>query len=74
MRGILMLTQAEVNRLRRNRRYLIFTIGLPVNFLATKLCERIVLEFEVHLCTHRIHPGETIDLGHKLIMRRILRL
>jgi ABC-2 type transport system permease protein len=30
MRGILLLTQAEVNRLRRNRRYLIFTIGLPV--------------------------------------------
>jgi ABC-2 type transport system permease protein len=30
MRGILMLTQAEVNRLRRNRRYLLFTIGLPV--------------------------------------------
>src|ERR1700716_2782004 len=30
MRGILMLTQAEINRLRRNRRYLIFTVGLPV--------------------------------------------
>jgi ABC-2 type transport system permease protein len=30
MRGILLLTQAEVNRLRRNRRYLIFTIALPV--------------------------------------------
>jgi len=30
MRGILLLTQAEINRLRRNRRYLIFTIGLPV--------------------------------------------
>jgi ABC-2 type transport system permease protein len=30
MRGILLLTQAEVNRLRRNRRYLLFTIGLPV--------------------------------------------
>jgi ABC-2 type transport system permease protein len=30
MRGILLLTQAEINRLRRNRRYLIFTVGLPV--------------------------------------------
>ncbi len=30
MRGILLLTQAEVNRLRRNRRYLLFTIALPV--------------------------------------------
>jgi ABC-2 type transport system permease protein len=30
MRGILLLTQAEINRLRRNRRYLIFTIGFPV--------------------------------------------
>jgi ABC-2 type transport system permease protein len=30
MRGILMLTQAEINRLRRNRRYLIFTVGFPV--------------------------------------------
>src|ERR1700730_5528450 len=30
MRGILMLTQAEINRLRRHRRYLIFTVGLPV--------------------------------------------
>ncbi len=30
MRGILMLTQAEIGRLRRNKRYLLFTIGLPV--------------------------------------------
>jgi ABC-2 type transport system permease protein len=30
MRGILLLTQAEVNRLRRNGRYLIFTLGFPV--------------------------------------------
>lgn len=30
MRGIMMLTQAEISRLRRNRRYLIFTLGLPV--------------------------------------------
>jgi ABC-2 type transport system permease protein len=30
MRGILLLTQAEISRLRRNRRYLIFTVGLPV--------------------------------------------
>ena len=30
MRGILMLTRAEINRLRRNRRYLLFTVGLPV--------------------------------------------
>ncbi|MGH3248505.1 MAG: ABC transporter permease [Trebonia sp.] len=30
MRGILMLTQAEVNRLRRNKRYFFFTLGLPV--------------------------------------------
>src|SRR6202034_2019534 len=30
MRGILMLTRAEIHRLRRNRRYLIFTVGLPV--------------------------------------------
>src|SRR3984957_12036799 len=30
MHGILLLTQAEVNRLRRNRRYFIFTIAFPV--------------------------------------------
>jgi ABC-2 type transport system permease protein len=30
MGGILLLTQTEINRLRRNRRYLIFTVGLPV--------------------------------------------
>jgi ABC-2 type transport system ATP-binding protein len=30
MRGILLLTQADINRLRRNRRYLLFTVGLPV--------------------------------------------
>lgn len=30
MRGIVLLTQAEISRLRRNRRYLIFTVGLPV--------------------------------------------
>jgi ABC-2 type transport system permease protein len=30
MRGILLLTQAEISRLRRNRRYLIFTVGMPV--------------------------------------------
>jgi ABC-2 type transport system permease protein len=30
MQGILLLTRAEINRLRRNRRYLIFTVGLPV--------------------------------------------
>jgi ABC-2 type transport system permease protein len=30
MRGILLLTQAEISRLRRNKRYLLFTIGLPV--------------------------------------------
>lgn len=30
MRGTLMLTQAEINRLRRNKRYLLFTLGLPV--------------------------------------------
>jgi ABC-2 type transport system permease protein len=30
MRGILLLTRTEINRLRRNRRYLIFTVGLPV--------------------------------------------
>jgi ABC-2 type transport system permease protein len=30
MRGILLLTQAEINRLRRNRRYFIFTVGMPV--------------------------------------------
>jgi len=30
MRGILLLTQAEISRLRRNRRYLLFTVGLPV--------------------------------------------
>src|ERR1700743_1051738 len=29
MHGILLLTQAEINRLRRNRRYLIFTIAFP---------------------------------------------
>jgi ABC-2 type transport system permease protein len=30
MKGILLLTQAEINRLRRNRRYFIFTLALPV--------------------------------------------
>jgi ABC-2 type transport system permease protein len=30
MRGILLLTQAEINRLRRNKRYFFFTLGLPV--------------------------------------------
>jgi ABC-2 type transport system permease protein len=30
MRGILLLTRAEINRLRNNRRYLLFTVGLPV--------------------------------------------
>jgi ABC-2 type transport system permease protein len=30
MRGILLLTRAEISRLRRNRRYMIFTIGMPV--------------------------------------------
>jgi ABC-2 type transport system permease protein len=30
MRGILMLSRAEIGRLRRNRRYLIFTVALPV--------------------------------------------
>jgi ABC-2 type transport system permease protein len=30
MHGILLLTQAEINRLRRNRRYFIFTIAFPV--------------------------------------------
>jgi ABC-2 type transport system permease protein len=30
MHGILLLTQAEINRVRRNRRYLIFTVALPV--------------------------------------------
>ena len=30
MQGILLLTRAEINRLRRNKRYLLFTVGLPV--------------------------------------------
>jgi len=30
MKGILLLTRAELNRLRRNRRYFIFTLALPV--------------------------------------------
>jgi ABC-2 type transport system permease protein len=30
MQGTLLLTRAEINRLRRNRRYLIFTLALPV--------------------------------------------
>jgi ABC-2 type transport system permease protein len=30
MKGILLLTQAEINRLRRNKRYFIFTLALPV--------------------------------------------
>jgi ABC-2 type transport system permease protein len=30
MHGILLLTRAEINRLRRNRRYFFFTIGFPV--------------------------------------------
>lgn len=32
MNGTIALVQAEINRFRRNRRYLIFTIGLPVMF------------------------------------------
>ena len=30
MRSILLLTRAEIHRLRRNKRYLLFTVGLPV--------------------------------------------
>jgi ABC-2 type transport system permease protein len=30
MQGILLLTRTEINRLRRNKRYLLFTIALPV--------------------------------------------
>lgn len=30
MHGTLMLTRAEIDRLRRNRRYMLFTVGLPV--------------------------------------------
>ena len=30
MRSILLLTRAEISRLRRNKRYLLFTVGLPV--------------------------------------------
>jgi ABC-2 type transport system permease protein len=30
MKGILLLTRAELNRLRRNRRYFLFTLALPV--------------------------------------------
>jgi ABC-2 type transport system permease protein len=30
MKGILLLTQAEINRLRRNKRYFLFTLALPV--------------------------------------------
>jgi ABC-2 type transport system permease protein len=30
MHGILLLTRAEISRLRRNKRYLLFTVGLPV--------------------------------------------
>jgi len=30
MQGILLLTRAEISRLRRNKRYLLFTVGLPV--------------------------------------------
>ena len=30
MKGILLLTRAEISRLRRNRRYFLFTLGLPV--------------------------------------------
>jgi ABC-2 type transport system permease protein len=30
MHGILLLTKAEISRLRRNKRYLLFTVGLPV--------------------------------------------
>jgi len=30
MGGILLLTRTEINRLRRNRRYLLFTVGLPI--------------------------------------------
>jgi ABC-2 type transport system permease protein len=30
MKGILLLTRAEINRLRRNKRYFIFTLALPV--------------------------------------------
>jgi ABC-2 type transport system permease protein len=30
MRGVLLLTRAEINRLRRNKRYLFFTVAFPV--------------------------------------------
>jgi ABC-2 type transport system permease protein len=30
VQGILLLTRTEINRLRRNKRYLLFTVGLPV--------------------------------------------
>src|SRR6201992_2046538 len=30
MEGILLLTRTEIHRLRRNRRYFLFTLGLPV--------------------------------------------
>jgi ABC-2 type transport system permease protein len=30
MKGILLLTRAEINRLRRNKRYFLFTIALPI--------------------------------------------
>ncbi len=32
MGGTLALTKAEISRLRRNKRYLIFTVALPVMF------------------------------------------
>ena len=32
MSGTLALTKAEISRLRRNKRYLIFTVALPVMF------------------------------------------
>ena len=34
MSGTLLLAKAEISRLRRNKRYLIFTVALPVMFWA----------------------------------------
>ncbi len=35
MSGTLALAKAEISRLRRNKRYLIFTVALPVMFYLT---------------------------------------
>ena len=57
MHGILLLTQTEIRRLRRNRRYLIFTVGLPVvlYLLWAMVRDRDELQPELHACLRSSH-------------------